>query len=285
MTAWLLAALLLQDPAADVRRLIDQLDSDTLEEREGAERKLKAIGPPARAALEAAAKGPAAETAARARAVLADLYIQETRDALSKIEAAALGAKTFQLCYAAETRATREDREYVWNFEGTVLLKEGNRVLLDVKTTVDNRSASRTLVSDGKTFRSRSENDAWRTVDAPEGFRTGLTTGLLRQGGQLWFNRVPRLQDLDKELGAPTFPAEPPTEPDAAGVRSIRYDLNIGKEYKPLRITLWFDAKTLRLTKRVTTYDDRPTWQAVTTETYSTYVLDGDLPDERFMVP
>jgi len=116
----LLAALVLQLSQEDaIRRLIEQLSSDRIEERAAAFRKLEEVGRPALPQLEKAAKDSDGEVSTRARALLIRIPIRErlTPALVGAFEGIydrlALGdwLPVF-LALAADLRLPAEDRRY-----------------------------------------------------------------------------------------------------------------------------------------------------------------------------
>src|SRR5262245_1429282 len=147
----ILAALLLlavqDDPARD---LIAKLQSERIDERERASRRLIALGAAAFPELEEAARSKDLELAGRAQSILRVLQEDLAWAEFRKIEGAFKKAKTVNLRFRSESRRSDVPKE-TFTGSGFLLLKEGNRLLMSYKPE---RMKADTLsfVSDGATL-------------------------------------------------------------------------------------------------------------------------------------
>jgi outer membrane lipoprotein-sorting protein len=209
-------------------------------------------------------------------------------------------AKTVECKFdcAIETIQNGKSKGGKFDCAGSLLLGEGNRCNLLVKTTSagDKKSWQWLTVSDGRTMFGTTGN-----YYGPEGLkkpskqalpenlcavlRSGITrSGLERtyQGGEratgIEHGRVKSTREVDEAF---RFSLAGKEKLDGRDVRVIHYNL---KSYPPLRVRLWLDADTnLPLQRELI-------WTGVagdhtTTEKYTELKLDGAIDPKKFELP
>lgn len=164
---------------------------------------------------------------------------------------------------------------------GVLLLKEGNRISLDLTTTFGGKEEQHLFLSDGRrlfvysTHTNPSVTDAPKDVEA--GFRAELT-----QSGILGAWTATQLFAAGNK---PFTLAELKAGDDDKGLKTLLYKLNTnypGDRRSEAR--LWYDPKSFRILKRTLHVLDR--YDGFTlTENYDQLVLDADIPDEEFKHP
>ena len=170
---------------------------------------------------------------------------------------------------------------------GTLLLKEGNKARLALTTRVGpKRRRLVSVVSDGTKAKFLPDRTA---RDTPEQLNAFLTTVLTRAGFLLSTTMMSRI------LSAPDLEELPDLKPslkvsdvkygdDDGEAKTLTYNLTFGGGDEPIGVRLWYDPKTFRLFKRTLRVRDKDRPRLVT-ETYESFVINGDIPDETFNLP
>ena len=167
---------------------------------------------------------------------------------------------------------------------GTVLLKEGNRLKVTLSSAdagVAKQDAS--SVSDGSNVRSLpmrpgSTETEWVT---PKTLNERVTVALLRSGC-FELHRLPgRMRDYDTNPKDSLVVSDLRKGDDDSGLRTLVYTLQEGSGRGEMRV--WIDPKTWLLRKRVLTLPAQgPQRPATVTETYETFAVNSEIPNEVF---
>jgi tetratricopeptide (TPR) repeat protein len=256
------------DSQDEVRRLVEKLRSEKVEEREEAFSKLRELGEVTAAELEKAATSDDAEMATRARALLESFTPAGT---IRRIEERLLRRRSakIRIRVAEVTTAGEEERT-----QALLSLKEGNRVRFEMDP--GRYWKEFVMVSNGKTGWSSSFPGSSLAV---AGIRDRFAMMIVRMGME---------PQMLVELCAQTEEESGPTLAswnDRLRVESARFGPEQGGKgtifYKAggIEMELTYDRSTLQPVRRKKKGDP------AVVESYLDWTLEGELPDELFRVP
>ena len=281
MNLLLAVAFFVQDKTAE--QLIEQLSSDSVEERGQAREQLKRMGKSAIPALEKAAKGNDAEVIQSARDILEYIRTAPAAEAFGKIEETLRKAKTLRVVFKGE-ESTKGGKTVS---AGTALTKEGNKVRVSHSQGAAGRELTTKIISDGATLAMPlGEHDPDKRKP-PRNLSKLIASALARIGIGEAFMCI-RHVSLDDHPGG----EEPAPEeiwkisdlqegPDEDGLKTLLYKVKPIKRDIPLQAKLWYEARTFKLKRRVLTFESGEVhW--TDTEVYEEIVLDADVPDTTF---
>jgi tetratricopeptide (TPR) repeat protein len=265
---WLFLLLLSAGFQEEVRRLVEKLRSEKVEEREEAFSRLRELGESAASELEKAAASDDVEVATRAKALLESFTPAGT---LRRIEERLLRRKSanVRIRVAESTAAGEEERlEAVFSF------KEGNRVRLQLEPGRYWKES--TLIFNG---RSGWVSPVRELTLAEAGIRERCTMVFVRMGIE---------PGLLLELGARTGEDGVPTLASCEERLRVE-DARFGGGDKGLGTILYkaggtdmeltYDRLTLQPIRR------KKTGSPAVVETYHDWALDGELSDDLFKLP
>ena len=147
------------------------------------------------------------------------------------------------------------------------------------------------LVSDGKKTRAGS-GKSWRTGETPKDLRTSLGAFVIRAGVVLSLE-IDRKADRVSERPHPFLPdlrklsamSDLKVDKAEGGARILRFKLRPASDKEiEMDCALHLDASGDKLLKRVIQFKSTRE-QAIVTETYEAFVLDAEIPDEKFALP
>ncbi len=217
--------------------------------------------------------------------LLQDKTAEET---FRKIEDAITKAKTVSVNYKSEV-----DRFYgrpeSFKYEGTLLLKEGNKVYIAIKGQDERGTSSSMMVSDGTTLEMNPELRE-QPGDAPKNLREAFLVALAR-GGVCQAKELSNFLILYRQDGSPDYRelfslSNFKAGEDDEGRKTLTYRLTV-KVYKKQQdydVKLWYDPKTYRPVKRELNYRDESRRLTIV-DSFSEFVLNADIADEKFKVP
>jgi outer membrane lipoprotein-sorting protein len=208
------------------------------------------------------------------------------QDILRKIEETIENAKTICVKFTYEPTENKQD---VGRYSIAMLLKDGNKVRIEEKISFRGLNAGSVIViCDGAKMAALYDPGfSPGEQDAPATFKSGLSTALARGDTLVALAELsPRVgekevldvktlfQISDIEAGSDDYKA-----------KTLTYRLKIPKlrivEERNLNVKLWFDPLTYKLIKRTYSVGDKPGF----TEVFEEFTLNGELPDERFVLP
>jgi len=216
------------------------------------------------------------------RLMVLAISLQEgtAEDAYRRIEETLEKAKSLSIKYQVELATGGQKM----TASGTVLLKEGNRL----KVTLSSGGAGAvkqdaSAVSDGSTVRSLpkrpgSNETEWIT---PKTLNERVTVSLLRSGC-FELHRLPgRMRDHETNPKDSLVVSELRKGDDDSGLMTLVYTLQEGSGRGEMRV--WVDPKTWLPRKRVFTIPAQgPQRPATVTETYETFAVNVEIPNEVF---
>lgn len=218
------------------------------------------------------------------------LQDQPGEEAFKEIERRIEKAKTLTVKSTYRVQRLKEARSE----SGILFVKEGNRAWYGEGTTVNPESS---FISDGKRVQQSRPRFYDEGILAPEQrARPGKASPkkleenlkVLTSRAGIAFRPFP---EIASELTGPGGFSESlrtsnfKTGESQGRTKSISYELAVSKHDRQFHVTLWYEPEPLKLLKREVTYTDDDGVKVVTTETYTEFAIDADIPDEQFRLP
>lgn len=277
MSVLLLVALLAQEKTAE--QLIENLRSESVEDRESAARDLKKMGEAARPALEKAAGDKDREVATRAQAILDPMDLEAGQAVLNKLEETVLKAKTVKVRFKYEGRGPKGGVGPETG-SGTLLLKEGGRVRFEIAFSSLEEKHRVTIVSDGTQLAASIDFAKPITKEAPKELHSLFSKGLVRGGLVLMGNRQ---STSDPNEFIKTQAARSGDGGDEG--KTLIYSALLPQTGETADIKLWYNPKSFEARDRKIVLRKDGQITASLTETYEEFTLNADIPDEKFKLP
>ncbi len=198
-------------------------------------------------------------------------------EAFRKIEERIGKAKTVKLKFRLQVDSKEDEAEKREEASGIVLVKEGNRALVELKEASEKGETGVRWVSDGKRVKTLTtflkESTSEETL--PDRLGDRVTAALVRVGAVVLAEPPDGEGEIGKKYGVSDFKVGE----DDGGSRTLTYRLAIEGDLADVR--LWYDPKTLVLVKR-TVSAKTEMGEVRIAETYGEFVLDGEIPDATF---
>lgn len=225
--------------------------------------------------------------------ITALLFQAETDEVLKKLELALKSARTLHVKFSAEG-IQGLDKKGPFSAEGSVFLREGNRIAFEGKMRSFDKRLSFLLISDGSEVVTRIDQAGAVKGKSPSQLGDDFIRLMVRVGPTRGF------QTMQFAASQPTYSAERLQEVDAwsafeAGRDGVLSTVSFKKatELEGVKHTgfakLWFDATNGRLVKRsVERRTEGGKWGPSAlnyTETITEFILNADVPDEKFKLP
>jgi outer membrane lipoprotein-sorting protein len=218
---------------------------------------------------------------------IALLFQEKTaEETFKKIEDTVHNAKTVRVKFAFEARKKEADKPTIVA-EGTVLLKQGNKVFATESFLIDGKKVDKKQISDGSKM-AFWVNDRREDKVTPKNEGAKFLNGVLRAGYVQ--------AQLIKVNFIPLDPKSDPGDLDPRELFILLSDFAFGvddkeaktmtykfKDYEGVQGKIWYDPKTWKLLKRTIEYSGSDAGLAV--ETYPEFTLNADIPDETFKLP
>ena len=223
-------------------------------------------------------------------ALLAAILLAQEKsgeETLKKLEELILNAKTVTVKYHYDVEARRSDTAVRCQGPGLVLLKHEDKSLHYTKRPFLEFDTESLSISDG-TDHGWKLDDAWDKRPTPVAKGTGRKDRLsLVRGGAMGLVAPVYLDDLEAKSKAIGITASTENE-----MLLISYKIQL-EHGKVSDIKLWCDPKTLLPKKRIYSFfsevsDEKSRvtkTEGTATETYEQFVLDAEIPDEKFKLP
>jgi len=296
MNLLLAAVLLVQDRTPE--QWIEQLRSERIEERETAVEALKKLGETARPQLEKSVKDQDTELAHRSQALLDALNSEVARRSFTKLEETLINAKTLSVRFRSDGKGPTDADKY--EASGTMLLKEGNKAFIEARTIGNQEKAELVFVSNGSMV--SSETTRWRTnVPDHPGVRdesagpmssgtlkTELSAGLARIGQSMSVTQIMVRTNArgNFNMRESNRPSEFQVGDNDGPYKTLTYRFRPEDSQCSVRETkLWYDPITYKLIKRRQVWKGEKGIEGVLNETYEEFILNADIPDEKFKLP
>jgi len=204
-------------------------------------------------------------------------------DTLSKIDQQIAAFRSLSVEVRAELRSQAEDHEKKESFSGKILLKDGGKARLDLLRVRDNKESSMLIISNGTTVADTREGETLETP-TPKDFNKNFSLAALALTG------VTKAHMLTFEVSAPVdydvrrkgALSNVRVEPDEGELKSLSYTLTFGAHTSTVRV--WYSPTDLRPLKRELVWKAAKA-RVTMTETYMNYLVNADIPDEKFAIP
>lgn len=212
------------------------------------------------------------------------LQDKSAEDTLKAIEESIGKAKTVGLKFKVEVTPKGEGEDKKSDAEGSVLVKEGNKVLIAMKGRQAGKEMEVLVVSDGSKLRI-AFRDQGEPKDTPQNFKDWVSVSIARVGGAGTFGMVGLLGGGDKrpppDLRELLQLSEVAHGENDGNARTLTYRVTYADANQTFDVRLWYEPKSLKLLKRTLAVKSRAS-QTDVVETYDDYVLGADIPDEKF---
>jgi outer membrane lipoprotein-sorting protein len=206
---------------------------------------------------------------------------------LRKIHDVIFNSKTLRVKFTTEPPPPVPNNVSLGSMKGEILLKEGNKTKIIFEDPAPKGQAvkSHVVVSDGRTV--SGEFVHFESVKDPaKVLQEMLHASLLGPGVLLgtyalgYGLAVTDKKNQEPDLRAAFRPMSIEAGDDNQGAKTLVYTLRDGLDAK---VKVWYDPKDFRLLKRTITSSRQE--QGAYVETYSEFVIDADIPDEKFKLP
>lgn len=288
---FLLAILVLwqaqTDQSSQVRLLAERLQSDNIAEREAASTALIKLGKVALPEVELATQSKDIDLAARARKILAAIRAQVSEETFKKIEESIEKAKTVSIRIKYDWYRKNHEEAKRFRGSGTLLFKEGNKISLTLNgLDRDEKEIENVAICDGSTLAFRGQLWQWGPGEGKLGGEKGVKdifATVFARGGAAFAMDCWRLLPHGREKLANA--AEFSAIGEDKGGMTLSYKLTSSLEAGvTIDVKLWYDPKDFKLLKRTLEIKGEKTVGSFT-ETYDEFVLNTDIPDEKFAIP
>jgi outer membrane lipoprotein-sorting protein len=216
------------------------------------------------------------------------LLVQDksAEEMFKKIEDGIETAKTVRVVFHCAGQAPLPGGDQEVKSTGTLLLKEGNRINIFQRITAGGQEQELRHISDGATLLRRWPGGLEDTNKTPDTLSANVGIALARTWAQASFggsggpgSLTGKKLDLREKYQVSDFK----TEPDEKEAKVLSYKVT-PKRGDAMQITLFYDPQKLVPLKR-TIRTLKPDEVMTLTETYEEFVLNADIPDEKFKLP
>jgi outer membrane lipoprotein-sorting protein len=209
--------------------------------------------------------------------LLQDKTAEET---FKKIEESIEKAKTLSITFSVGGMATaKEGQNGLFQASGVMLLKEGGRFNCVVKRRLEERELENSIVCDGTKVSHKRDQSAAEVIEVPKVYRGAASTLVARVGtmmGGLFQGTGGPDEDVKKTLALKDLRVGE----DDGGAKTLLYTVSLGPATLDCR--LWYEPKTLKLLKRTMKIRKGESVEGSLTESYVEYIVNADIPDEKF---
>lgn len=275
MVLSLILCLCLQEKTAE--KLLEELRSESVEDRERAAAALRKMGEAARAGLEKASRDKDREVAARALEILEPLNRGIGAEALRKLEEKVAKAASARIRFRFEGSGPKAELGG-GKGSGTLLLK-GKGMRLEMTFMLLEEEHRMLVLSDGKRVSASVDSGPANTFDLPQ--ELPPYAFLMVRGGMVVLASR-RLQPGEKEV----LPAEGMRLGDAGDEgKTLIYTVKLSANGDTADIKVWYDPERLAIKRRSVAIRREGQPPVLFSETYEEFALDPELSDDLFKVP
>jgi len=221
--------------------------------------------------------------------LLQDMTAEET---LKKIEETIQKAKTVGVKFTQSIERKKRGEDISLKRSGTVLLKEGNRVRVEVDESGGRSPTHTVLVSEGKALHASSNSTVppRDLKEAPSILKESIAASLVRGNvvtTLMYTAFIRRLSPPDTSTMEPQKRfkvSEVKVGPDEGASKTLLFTVEIADTTVIHSAKVWYDPKTFKVQKRVLTYKIGQDEETLT-EAIEELSLNADIPDEKFKRP
>jgi outer membrane lipoprotein-sorting protein len=213
---------------------------------------------------------------------------ESAEETFKKIEASIEKAKTISIAFTVDGKGAKEGPDRELKAKGTFLLKEGGIFNCSVKLMRQGQEEETTLVFDGTRTSVRRDQGDPMLSDVPKAHRGSAIT-LLARLGAFMSGLMPRgaggpEEDIKKVLEVKDFKAGEDDNEAKTLLFTAQINVPGGARTPAFDCRLWYDPKTFKLFKRTITIRQGTDVEGTMTESYTEYVINAPIPDEKFKV-
>ena len=207
------------------------------------------------------------------------LQDRDAEDALRRIEEAIEKAGTIRVRFRGE-REFKDGKSTVnTRFFGRLILREDNRVRLDMRIVTTDQEVDLVIVSDGTTTWARmGQANPLDTRKTPKSLRANMA-GALSRGG-INYGCLAALED--KDLWKSFRRSDLKTGPEEKGMKSVVFKSSHPDLFSGVESTLGYDPATFKPAMNVVSAHKGSTRIS---ESYEEFILGGEIPDGEFKRP
>lgn len=209
------------------------------------------------------------------------LQDETAEDTYRRVEETLAKAKTLSIKYRIDLVAGPSKM----SADGTVHLKEGNRLKITLTSVPGAPKQEASAASDGTTVRCHPPRPGATETEwaAPATLNEDITLALLR-AGCYELHRVPlRMHHSDLKPKEQMTLSDFRKGEDDAGLRTVLFKVSEGSGGGEVKV--WVDPKTWTLRRRVLSAEMAPGIKATVTENYEIFKLNGEIPNDAFALP
>ena len=214
-------------------------------------------------------------------------------DTFQKMEEMFGGAKSLIIKFRAEVDDAEETPKSAIRVEGTLMMKEGNKVRLSMKVRRGNEEVEQSLISNGTRMRIVTPS-ASEEKETPKNLRTFFNEAMSRYGISRAFSEMQSLgakQQDPKSAERPSklrgkFVGRDGRE-DCLGMLGYTIELSQSAKATSARVLTYYVRDSLRLVLRRLSLMDSQSLaaQGQIEEIYDEFTLNAEIPDEKFKLP
>ncbi len=216
-------------------------------------------------------------------AVAVLLQDKVAEDSLSQIDKMFSAAKSLSVEFRVEIRIQFADDEEKTILSGKMLLKEGGKARVDGVRVRDHKESGFLIISNGTKVADTREEET-SEIPTPKDFNKNFILAALGLSGvtKAYTTTFSVSSPEDYDVRRKFTASKIRVEPDDGGLKSLSYTLAFGEH--PSLVRIWYSASDLRPTKRELVWKASSATVTVT-EVYQKYVIDADIPNEKFEIP
>jgi outer membrane lipoprotein-sorting protein len=217
------------------------------------------------------------------------LQDNSAKETWKKVEDTVLAAKTVRIKFQWEPQmkegALKGKDAYA---SGVLLVKQGNLFSLRAELKSEQRDLEVEILSDGSSLYRKLDLLNTRRDPVPPNLGRGFLVSSVRASIMMSvsFSQLGRpkvgTEDLEKYLAHPVEVSDVQDGADDKGAKTLEYKIRV-RPGQTASIRVWYDPKTFLPQKRSIRREDQDA--GTITETFEEFVLNADIPDEKFKLP
>jgi outer membrane lipoprotein-sorting protein len=223
------------------------------------------------------------------------LLVQDktAQEAFNRIEETIEKAKTVSVKFTTEIKRADAPKADPTDAvaSGTILLKEGNKAYVNFTMGDLGLEKGLLLISDGAKVVGKAATLEGKGIDPPSDMKRQLGSAVARYPQvplalSLWrVMIIPPARGGETDLSKIVTLSDFESSEDDGKAKTLKYKLMFKGKNNSLQAKLWYDPISYAILKRTFVSGDGKADGNVITETYEEFILDVDIPDEKFKLP